>query len=106
MSKKFPRDEFDSAPLQGGRHRARATAGQGWLQFAGLASSAALVSVAAYAGLKITDSGVVFEGLVSDNPGTTQSIKGESKGPSVAVLDGTAETGLAGTVADQLLAME
>ena len=45
MADKFPTDEFDAAPVHGGRHRIRRTAKHRILEFLKIASFSAIVAL-------------------------------------------------------------
>ena len=91
MADTFPKDEFDAAPVHGGRHRIRRTAKHRILEFFKIASFSALVALLGYGGLKGIDSLNFF----SDNsPVNTQPVVAVQES-LVVVLDGTNQTGLA-----------
>jgi hypothetical protein len=86
MAKKFPIDEFDSAAIHGGRHRARRTAKDRIFEWVRLFVIAAVVSAVGYGGLKIVEGSSVFDGyLPGSNPSASASVQAL---PGVAVLDG------------------
>jgi hypothetical protein len=89
MAKKFPIDEFDSATVHGGRHRARRTAKDRIFEWIRIFVAAALVAGVGYGGLKFIENSSVFDGyLPSSNPSPSASV--ESR-PAVVVLDGGKE---------------
>jgi threonine dehydrogenase-like Zn-dependent dehydrogenase len=99
MSDKFPRDEFDAAPIHGGRHRIRRTARHRVLEFFKIAAYSAVVAAIGFVGLKAIDSLNFFDAtaVVVAQP-AVDSLK-----PLVVVLDGTSKDGNATTVAHTLL---
>jgi hypothetical protein len=99
MADKFPRDEFDAAPMHGGRHRIRRTARHRVLEFLKIAAYSAVVAVLGYVGLKAIDSLNFFD---TNTVVVTQPVV-ETLKPLVVVLDGTTKTGNATAVANQLL---
>ena len=91
MSDKFPTDEFDAAPVHGGRHRIRRTAKHRILEFLKISAFSAVVALAGYAGLKGIDSLNFFTDTTTV---VAQPVVEEQK-PLVVVLDATDEAGLA-----------
>lgn len=91
MADKFPTDEFDAAPMHGGRHRIRRTAKHRILEFLKISTFSALVALAGYAGLKGIDSLNFFRDTATL---VTQPVVETAK-PLVVVLDATDEPGLA-----------
>jgi hypothetical protein len=98
MADKFPRDEFDAAPVHGGRHRVRRTARHRAGEFLKIAAYSAIVALVGYVGLKgidslnfFTDTGTVI----------TQPVVEEQK-PIVVVLDATDQEDFAGKWATTL----
>ena len=91
MADTFPQDEFDAAPIHGGRHRIRRTAKHRILEFLKIAAYSAIVALIGWVGLKGIDSLNFF----SDN--TTVKIQPvvAVQEPIVVVLDGTNQTGFA-----------
>lgn len=86
MAKKFPIDEFDSATVHGGRHRARRTAKDRVLEWIRIFLAAAVVAGGGYGGLKFVENSSVFDGyLPSSNSSPAASISAK---PGVTVLDG------------------
>lgn len=86
MAKKFPIDEFDSAALHGGRHRARRTAKDRVLEWLRIVIAAALVAGVGYGVLKLVENSSVFDGyLPSSNSSPSASAQAL---PEVTVLDG------------------
>jgi co-chaperonin GroES (HSP10) len=86
MAKKFPIDEFDSATVHGGRHRARRSAKDRVLEWIRIFVAAALVAGLGYGGLKFVENSSVFDGyLPSSNSSADASISAK---PGVQVLDG------------------
>ena len=99
MSDKFPRDEFDAAPIHGGRHRVRRTAGHRVLEFLKIAAYSAIVAILGFVGLKAIDSLNFFD---TNSVVVTQPVV-ETLKPLVVVLDGTTKDGNATAVATNLL---
>lgn len=88
MAKKFPIDEFDSAAVHGGRHRARRTAKDRVLEWIRIFVAAAVVAGLGYGTLKLVESSNVFDGyLPTGNPSPSASVQAL---PGVTVLDGAA----------------
>ena len=86
MAKKFPIDEFDSATVHGGRHRARRTARDRVIEWLRLFIAAAIVAGVGFGLMKIVDGATVFDGYI---PGAAASPSASSSvGPAVSVLDG------------------
>ena len=86
MAKKFPIDEFDSATVHGGRHRARRTAKDRILEWIRIFVAAALVAGAGYGTLKLVENSSVFDGyLPTGNSSPSASVDAR---PEVVVLDG------------------
>jgi hypothetical protein len=86
MAKKFPIDEFDSATVHGGRHRARRTAKDRIFEWLRVFLAAAIVAGVGYGTMKLIESSSVFDGyLPSSNSSPSASV--ESR-PAVVVLDG------------------
>jgi hypothetical protein len=86
MAKKFPIDEFDSATVHGGRHRARRTAKDRVLEWLRIFVAAALVAGIGYGSLKFIENSSVFDGyLPSSNSSPSASVDAR---PAVVVLDG------------------
>ena len=101
MAKKFPIDEFDSATVHGGRHRARRTAKDRVLEWIRIFVAAALVAGGGYGSLKFVENSSVFNGyLPSSNSSPEASISAK---PAVQVLDG-GDKNLAGDAAKLLKA--
>jgi hypothetical protein len=103
MAKKFPVDEFDLAPLSGGRHRLRRNAANGFLEFVSITVATGLVLTAGfYAFNSFSPSGV----LPNNNPSssaTTAVVISRGGGVGVSVLDASGSQGLASSVAHKLL---
>ncbi|MFM6977166.1 MAG: LytR C-terminal domain-containing protein [Micrococcales bacterium] len=95
----FPRDEFDAAPIHGGRHRVRRTARHRVLEFLKIAAYSAVVAVLGFVGLKAIDSLNFFD---TNTVVATQPVV-ETLKPLVVVLDGTTKDGNATAVAKTLL---
>ena len=91
MADTFPKDEFDAAPVHGGRHRIRRTAKHRILEFFKIASFSALVALVGYVGLKGIDSLNFF----SDNTAVNTQPVVAVQESLVVVLDGTNQAGLA-----------
>lgn len=86
MAKKFPIDEFDSATVHGGRHRARRTAKDRVFEWLRIFIAAAVVAGLGYGSLQFIQNSSVFEGyLPSGN--SSPSASAETR-PAVVVLDG------------------
>ena len=85
MADTFPKDEFDAAPVHGGRHRIRRTAKHRILEFFKIASFSALVALVGYVGLKGIDSLNFFNDSATVNTQPVVAVQ-ESL---VVVLDGT-----------------
>ena len=86
MAKKFPIDEFDSATIHGGRHRARRTAKDRVLEWLRIFVAAAVVAGLGYGTLKYVENSSVFDGyLPGSNSSPAASISAK---PGVTVLDG------------------
>ncbi len=98
MADKFPTDEFDAAPVHGGRHRIRRTAKHRILEFLKIASFSAIVALLGYVGLKGIDSLNFF----TDNSTVVAQPVVEEQKPLVVVLDATDQEGLAGKWASTL----
>ncbi|MEY4320298.1 MAG: hypothetical protein RLZZ471_239 [Actinomycetota bacterium] len=99
MADKFPKDEFDAAPIHGGRHRIRRTARHRVLEFLKIAAYSAVVAVLGFVGLKAIDSLNFFD---TNSVVVTQPVV-ETLKPLVVVLDGTSKDGNATSVAKLLL---
>ena len=99
MADKFPKDEFDAAPMHGGRHRIRRTARHRVLEFLKIAAYSAVVAALGYVGLKAIDSLSFFD---TNSVVATQPVVEKLK-PLVVVLDGTTKDGNATAVAKVLL---
>lgn len=95
----FPRDEFDAAPIHGGRHRVRRTAIHRVLEFLKIAAYSAIVALVGFVGLKAIDSLNFFD---TNSVVVTQPVVEKLK-PLVVVLDGTSKDGNATAVAKTLL---
>ncbi len=94
MAKKFPIDEFDSAAVHGGRHRARRTAKDRVLEWVRIFVAAIVVAGLGYGGLKFVENSNVFDGyLPSSSPSASASAQAL---PAVTVLDGGGEELAAG----------
>jgi len=102
MAQKFPKDEFDSATVHGGRHRARRTKRDRVREFVRVLVAATLVGLSGIIGLKIIDGSVVIDPseLVQPSPSASTS---SVKATGVTVLDATGQDGLASKVAHKLL---
>ena len=103
MAKKFPVDEFDSAPLHGGRHRQRRSAARGLLEFVQIAAA---TGVLAGAGFFAVNSLNAEPTLVNSDPSssaTTSTIVSRGGGVGISVLDASGAKGMASTVAHKLL---
>ncbi|MEO0049427.1 MAG: hypothetical protein RL556_759 [Actinomycetota bacterium] len=98
MADKFPRDEFDAAPIHGGRHRIRRTARHRVLEFLKIAAYSAIVAIVGFVGLKAIDSLNFFD---ANSVVVTQPVV-EKLEPLVVVLDGTSRDGNATAVAKML----
>lgn len=86
MAKKFPIDEFDSAAVHGGRHRARRTAKDRVFEWVRIFVAAILVAGIGYGVLKFVENSNVFDGYL---PGSNPSPSASSQSlPEVSVLDG------------------
>jgi len=99
MAKKFPIDEFDSATVHGGRHRARRTAKDRVFEWIRIFVAAALVAGFGYGLLQYVQNSSVFEGYLPTG-NSSPSASAETR-PAVVILDGGKEN-LAGK-AGQLL---
>lgn len=99
MADKFPRDEFDAAPIHGGRHRIRRTARHRVFEFFKIAAYSAVVAVVGFVGLKAIDSLNFFD---TNTVVVTQPVVEKLK-PLVVVLDGTSKDGNATAIAKVLL---
>jgi hypothetical protein len=99
MAKKFPIDEFDSATVHGGRHRARRTAKDRVFEWIRIFVAAALVAGFGYGLLQYFQNSSVFEGYLPTG-NSSPSASAETR-PAVVILDGGKEN-LAGK-AGQLL---
>lgn len=91
MADTFPTDEFDAAPMHGGRHRIRRTAKHRILEFLKIAAFSAIVALVAWVGLKGIDSLNFF----SDNSTVNTQPVVAVQEPIVVVLDGTEQIGFA-----------
>ena len=91
MADTFPQDEFDAAPIHGGRHRIRRTAKHRILEFLKIAAFSAIVALLGWVGLKGIDSLNFFSDTATVN---TQPVVAVQE-PIVVVLDGTNQTGFA-----------
>ncbi|MEN9957295.1 MAG: hypothetical protein RIR46_903 [Actinomycetota bacterium] len=102
MAQKFPKDEFDSATVHGGRHRARRTKRDRIREFVRVLVVATVVGLSGIIGLKIIDGSVVIDPseLVQPSPSASTS---SVKATGVTVLDATEQEGLASEVAHKLL---
>ena len=98
MADTFPTDEFDAAPVHGGRHRIRRTAGHRIREFFKIAAFSAVVALLAYVGLKGIDSLNFFSDNATVN---TQPVVAVQE-PAVVVLDGTNQTSFAAAWATKL----
>jgi hypothetical protein len=98
MADKFPTDEFDAAPVHGGRHRIRRTAKHRILEFLKIASFSAIVALVGYVGLKGIDSLNFF--TETDTVATQPVV--EVQKPLVVVLDATDQQDFAGKWATTL----
>jgi hypothetical protein len=98
MAKKFPIDEFDSATVHGGRHRARRTAKDRVYEWLRIFIAAALVAGVGYGTLKFVDNSSVFSGYLP-NSNSSPSASTDTR-PGVVVLDGGDEnlSGAAGQI--------
>lgn len=85
MADKFPTDEFDAAPVHGGRHRIRRTAKHRILEFLKIVSFSAIVALVGYVGLKGIDSLNFF---TETDTVVAQPVT-EVQKPLVVVLDAT-----------------
>jgi hypothetical protein len=84
MSEKFPTDEFDNAPLHGGRHRKLRTSKDRVVEFFKLLAMAAVVGGVGYIGLQLVQSSSIFSGFVAQQDTSANAIE-------VKVYDGTAD---------------
>jgi len=102
MAQKFPKDEFDSATVHGGRHRARRTKRDRVREFVRVLVVATVVGLCGIVGLKIIDGSVVIDPseLVQASPSASTS---SVKATGVTILDATGQAGLASKVAHELL---
>lgn len=102
MAQKFPIDEFDSATVHGGRHRARRTKRDRVREFLRVLVVATFVGLCGIVGLKIVDGSVVIDPseLVQASPSASTS---SVKATGVTILDATGQDGLASKVAHKLL---
>jgi hypothetical protein len=102
MAQKFPKDEFDSATVHGGRHRARRTQRDRIREFVRVLVVATVVGLCGIVALKIVDGSVVIDTseLVQPSPSASTS---SVKATGVTVLDATEQEGLASEVAHKLL---
>ncbi|MFM1957252.1 MAG: hypothetical protein RLZ41_651 [Actinomycetota bacterium] len=98
MAKKFPIDEFDSATVHGGRHRARRTAKDRVYEWLRIFIAAALVAGVGYGTLKFVENSSVFSGYLP-NSNSSPSASTDTR-PGVVVLDGGDEnlSGAAGQI--------
>jgi hypothetical protein len=98
MAKKFPIDEFDSATVHGGRHRARRTAKDRVYEWLRIFIAAALVAGVGYGTLKFVENSSVFSGYLP-NSNASPSASTDTR-PGVVVLDGGDEnlSGAAGQI--------
>lgn len=98
MAKKFPIDEFDSATVHGGRHRARRTARDRVYEWLRIFIAAALVAGVGYGTLKFVENSSVFSGYLP-NSNSSPSSSADTR-PGVVVLDGGDEnlSGAAGQI--------
>jgi hypothetical protein len=98
MAKKFPIDEFDSATVHGGRHRARRTAKDRVYEWLRIFVAAALVAGVGYGTLKFVENSSVFSGYLP-NSNSSPSASTDTR-PGVVVLDGGDEnlSGAAGQI--------
>lgn len=92
MADKFPTDEFDAAPVHGGRHRVRRTTKHRILEFLKIASYSAIVALIGYVGLKAIDSLNFF----TDSTTVVAQPEAEQLKPIVVVLDSTDQQDFAG----------
>jgi len=95
MSEKFPVDEFDSAPNQGGRHRARRTGKTRALEFVKLLIVATAVAGVGYLGLQLAQTSTIFSGFISQPSPSSLTTE-------VKVFDGTQANEAGTTVAKAL----
>ena len=102
MAQKFPKDEFDSVAVHGGRHRARRTKRDRIREFVRVLVVATVVGLFGILGLKIVDGSVVIDPseLVQASPSASTS---SVKATGVTVLDATGQADLASKVAHNLL---
>ena len=98
MADKFPLDEFDAAPLHGGRHRIRRTAKHRINEFLKIVVISAVVALVGFGGLKLIDSLNTFDGSTVVVAQNTDDLNR----PVVVVLDGTTAQGLAAKWATKL----
>ena len=98
MAKKFPIDEFDSATVHGGRHRARRTAKDRVYEWLRIFIAAAVVAGVGYGTLKFVENSSVFSGYLP-NSNSSPSASADTR-PGVVVLDGGDEnlSGAAGQI--------
>lgn len=99
MAKKFPIDEFDTAAVHGGRHRARRTARDRIIEWVRIFVAAALVAGLGYGILKFVENSNVFDGYLPTG-GSSPSASAQAL-PGVTVLDG-GDKDLAGTTGQLL----
>lgn len=99
MAKKFPIDEFDSATQHGGRHRARRTAKDRFIEWVRVFSAAVLIAGVSYGALKFVENSSVFNGYLPS--GSSSAAPTTSTLPEVSVLDGGGKN--AAGVAAQIL---
>lgn len=99
MSKKFPLDEFDQLPTNGGRHRIRRTGGDRAREFFRYMTMAVVVASVGFFSLTWADSGNIFNGSVPKPTVAADS----TKGYPIAVLDASATDGRAGAIGHKIL---
>ena len=92
MAKKFPLDEFDSATVHGGRHRARRTAKDRVLEWIRIFVAAALVAAAADAlpagWVVVASEAFESSGLVSTLAAVTGRVAGcDGSAPGATTLE-------------------
>jgi hypothetical protein len=105
MSKKFPQDEFDLAPLRAGRHRRARTALDRTREFVSVVASGALLAGAGFVALNLNNpTGSNLNNTNSNLPAANpQSVASKGGGIGLSVLDGSLKADQASTVAHELL---
>lgn len=103
MAKKFPEDEFDAAPVHGGRHRRRRTNRDRFGEFVRVTAAAAILTAAGFYALTFVSNQAIFTGDTSSQQPDTGAVDFKGNGVGLAVVDGSGRKGEASLAGNKLL---